>query len=151
MCRCRNVSMGSFANQVTLVPKPEHVRLVMNDGCRTPREAVCVDTCLAAELRRLWRRGIRTTGCCCGHNLQFGYIGVDERDIPRMAALGYQPSFNRCGPGRSDSFFPRTRGCGNGLGVRVKHALLRLAQGLILRAAGSRPWLELREREAVDA
>lgn len=29
---------------------------------------VCVDACIADQIKALWEIGIWTVGCCCGHN-----------------------------------------------------------------------------------
>lgn len=28
---------------------------------------VCVDSCIADVIKRLWEKGVVTLGCCCGH------------------------------------------------------------------------------------
>jgi len=33
-----------------------------------PRDIICVDACIAEVIERLWAAGVRTEGCCCGHN-----------------------------------------------------------------------------------
>jgi hypothetical protein len=45
--------------------------------------------------------GIVTTGCCCGHNKIFAYIGVAWESIEKMKELGYE-TVN----GRMDEFKP---------------------------------------------
>lgn len=69
---------------------------------------IAIDKCLLPEVLRLWELGIRTTGCCCGHGKQPPFIGVAEKDIPRMKFLGYKVQPNECRPGDEDSFVPRT-------------------------------------------
>lgn len=69
---------------------------------------IAVDKCLLPEIISLWEKGIRTTGCCCGHAKQPPFIGVIESDIPKMKALGYKVQFNQCRPGDEDSFYPKT-------------------------------------------
>jgi hypothetical protein len=74
---------------------------------------VCFDKCLADELFYLWKNGIRTTGCCCGHHINSsketaGYIGVDFADIQKMKDLGYKVAFNSNRPDDEDSFTPKT-------------------------------------------
>lgn len=34
----------------------------------TGKPKVCVDACIADVIERLWAAGVRTGGCCCGHN-----------------------------------------------------------------------------------
>ena len=102
MCACVNVAIGTYANQVQL-PRPPHMA-GRREG--TASDAICVDACLADEVRALWAEGIRTTGCCCGHNALPGYIGVVDEDVPRMLALGYRVRPHETDPTRRDSFYP---------------------------------------------
>jgi hypothetical protein len=50
---------------------------------------VCVDNCIVEAIRQLWDRGIETTGCCCGHNFERGWVNVHPDDYPAMFELGY--------------------------------------------------------------
>ena len=50
---------------------------------------ILVDECLADEIESLWNKGIRTTGCCCGHGKYLGFINVYQDDIEKMEHLGY--------------------------------------------------------------
>lgn len=88
------------ASRVELFAPPQ---LAREDG-----RGICVDACLALEVSRLWAEGITTTGCCCGHAVQQGYIGVVDADIPRMKAMGYLVHHNPCRPGDEDSFVPKS-------------------------------------------
>ena len=106
-CACVNVDFGTYANQVTLdVPPGMDIRC--NSPDREPKVVVGVDACLADEIRYLWSLGIVTTGCCCGHGKGAPYIGVEDRFIPAMKALGYRVHHNVCRPGDEDSFVPRS-------------------------------------------
>ncbi len=49
-----------------------------------------IDDCLVKEIKHLWRLGIHTRGCCCGHKKLKGYIEVERTDIIKMIKLGYQ-------------------------------------------------------------
>lgn len=78
-----------------------------------PKERVSVDGCLADEIEELWRKGIKTTGCCCGHGRELGFIEVTEDCIPMMEELGYahyiyEPEFG--GADRKDAFIPKSYG-----------------------------------------
>lgn len=89
MCKCKNIKIGSYGNQVEL-PVPVHMYPLRNVlGEDKPIQAIYVDRCLADEIQSLWNNGITTTGCCCGHNLLLPYIGVIEEDWIRMIELGY--------------------------------------------------------------
>jgi len=76
MCDCINVKMDSYDNQITLK---------MPNG-----ELMGIDKCIAEEIKHLWSLKISTNGCCCGHNIKKGYIGVDDKDIEFMKKLGYK-------------------------------------------------------------
>ena len=52
-------------------------------------ESITVDRCLAPELQALRERGVRTSGCCCGHgDEQAAYIDAKGQEI--MEQLGYR-------------------------------------------------------------
>lgn len=97
MCRCVNVEVGSYDNQVVLIPPSWSSHMT-----------ICVDRCLWEEIVNLWYIGIQTTGCCCGHKKGHPYIGVIDSDIPRMKQMGYQVHPNPCRPNDEDSFYPKS-------------------------------------------
>lgn len=98
MCDCIDIEIGSYDNQVELTPPP------FTHGTKT----ICVDSCLATEIIKLWEAGVMTTGCCCGHNKLPPYIGVIESDIPKMKQMGYEVQFNPMRPGDEDGFKPKS-------------------------------------------
>jgi len=101
MCDCVDVEIGSYGNQIQ-VSAPEHMR-GLSLGCMTIRESICLDRCIANEVQALWRDGVTTTGCCCGHNKTTGYIGVyGEESKTRMLRLGYDLLRS------DDSFYPKS-------------------------------------------
>ena len=96
-CNCINVEVGSYNNQIW-VHSPAHM----------PKDnGYCLDLCIAEEIMSLWRIGITTTGCCCGHSKSTGYIGVIDQDIPKMKSLGYSVQTNPLRPNDEDSFIPK--------------------------------------------
>lgn len=97
-CSCRGVEMGSYDAQIELIP-PAHM-------ARTDGRGICIDACLALEVSGLWKKGITTTGCCCGHGKASAYIGVVPQDIELMKALGYSVLDNPSRPGDEDTFSP---------------------------------------------
>lgn len=105
MCTCKDIEVGSYDNQVEL-PRPDHMK-VRTEGSAN-QHAICVDACLKDEILDLWSKGIRTTGCCCGHNKVPGYIGVIDQDIPLMLAMGYEVQPNEMYSERKDSFKPNS-------------------------------------------
>lgn len=51
---------------------------------------VCVDGCIADSIKELWNKGVETTGCCCGHNIERGWVSVHEAWYVEMFKLGYE-------------------------------------------------------------
>lgn len=104
MCNCVNVEIGSYDNQIELV-RPE---FMLGDRDPTHLWSICVDACLVVEIASLWKRGIWTTGCCCGHNKIDGMINVIEECVPSMKALGYDVQPNPHRPEAEDTFYPKS-------------------------------------------
>lgn len=110
LCQC-NPETDKIQEYQRAVPViiPSYIQLV-----RTVPEgvdlmySVCIDACLVSEIWELWRKGIRTTGCCCGHNQAEPYIGVLDEDIEKMKGLGYKVHVNPLDPKREDSFKPKS-------------------------------------------
>ena len=93
---------------VKLVPPSNFIK--MNCGSGYKNEVV-VDECLSEEIKWLWENGIRTTGCCCGHGCDLGFIQVDKQDVEKMEKLGYQQYLyvdTLNGADRLDAFIPKT-------------------------------------------
>lgn len=95
-CKCINVEVGSYSNQVEL-PAPGHLiewadKVGFSLG--GDKHTVCIDKCLEDEIKMLWNNGIITTGCCCGHNKNPPYIGVDPSSVKLMKAMGYKEISN---------------------------------------------------------
>lgn len=108
MCFCENVKIGSYDNQIEL-----QIPDCMADYRELRRrehfpETICVDACLGDEIQELWRQGIKTTGCCCGHNYLPPFIGVEPEFEKRMLHLGYKIQLNENDPKRTDSFIPKS-------------------------------------------
>ncbi len=106
MCKCTIDDFNNGGNKV-VINIPDEL-IITNFGRR--QLDIEVDACMVDEIQYLWSQGIRTTGCCCGHNWMYGYIGVHFEDIPKMKALGYKPQRNYS-RGMDcideDSFFPK--------------------------------------------
>ena len=69
MCDCR-----SYNAEIGTVPE---VILHPNDYFPTDEiKSVCVDACIADQIKALWEAGIWTLGSCCGHNGLFGNPSV---------------------------------------------------------------------------
>lgn len=86
---------------------------IKNNFSEEYKESIQVDECLADEIEGLWIKGIRTTGCCCGHGKVLGFIGVQKEDISKMEDLGYVHyiySEELGGAERKDAFIPKAYG-----------------------------------------
>ena len=94
MCNCVDVKMGSYDNQITLK---------MPNG-----QLMGIDKCIAEEIKYLWFLSIKTTGCCCGHNITSGYIGVIEKDIEIMKKGGYKILINKDNLSEERNFIPKS-------------------------------------------
>lgn len=76
------------------------------------KEEVGIDGCLEEEIKELWNNGVVTTGCCCGHGMELGFIQVrTKEDVEKMEQLGYQHYIYEDkygGVERKDAFIPKT-------------------------------------------
>lgn len=106
--KCSDIGFGTYDCAYNIM-LPYLVKDPCEPDAAPQPKTVCIDKCLLPEILSLWERGIRTTGCCCGHEKLPPFIGVVESDIPKMKALGYEVQFNDCRPGDEDSFKPKTR------------------------------------------
>lgn len=116
-CDCVNVEFGSYDNQIEVVPPPHMVEYYTKQG---GSPTICLDACVVVEVCKLWKLGITTTGCCCGHNKAEGFIGVIESDIPRMKQMGYHVAYNQSRPVDEDSFIPKSVKYNEPLGIYVE-------------------------------
>jgi len=91
MCDCINVELQSYDNQIC-VPIPYW----MIDPSSS-QEFICIDTCIYPEILELWKNGVETIGCCCGHNKVPAYIQVESSSVYTMYRLGYIDKTNEHG------------------------------------------------------
>jgi len=51
------------------------------------RECFAIDACIVPTVQALWAKGVKTTGCCCGHGSGHGVIGLltASDDAPKFA------------------------------------------------------------------
>ena len=104
MCNCNpdTVNIQEYQRAVPIVV-PDFIELYYNTPDKRKREVVCIDACLVSEIWDLWRDGIITNGCCCGHNKTFAYIGVNDEFINTMLGKGYEQI-----EGRNNEFVPKS-------------------------------------------
>jgi hypothetical protein len=63
------------------------------------QKQVKIDKCLVPQIKELWEGGIRTYGCCCGHQgdppypmPKIGFISIHYDDLEKAIALGFEQS-----------------------------------------------------------
>jgi len=88
MCDC--ISNG--ARSADQVGTPEVVLRIWDYFPDYHRETVCIDACIAPQIVQLWQAGVRTIGCCCGHNGD-GFLG---RPSVILASAGDAVVADRC-------------------------------------------------------
>lgn len=61
-------------------------------SAQSERKPFSVDTCLQHEIHELiFKQGVNTIGCCCGHGRKQAYIQVSPQSVQKMYDLGYEP------------------------------------------------------------
>lgn len=68
---------------------------------------VSVDKEIGEEIKELWNKGIRTTGCCAGHP-EGAYIGVTDDCVRKMEELGYKHFYNPHDGDNQKTFHPKS-------------------------------------------
>ena len=62
--------------------------------------SILVDRCILADVKHLWRLGVKTVCSCCGHgNQDSAFIVVDPDESEKMKELGYEeapPRYAHC-------------------------------------------------------
>ena len=72
-----------------------------------PENGICVDRCMVSRIIDLWKAGIRTYGCCCGHGDISGFINIDEADFEKAMELGWEQYHFEDQPDRKDTIFAK--------------------------------------------
>ena len=89
MCNCVDIEFGSYDNQTLLGYYPIMREYRDNRvAAGLSGDGIPVDTCLVEQIIELWKAGVRTYGCCCGHNKADGFINIDPDDLPKARVLG---------------------------------------------------------------
>lgn len=80
-CRCISY------NRPDLCPPNGRPEVVLPRPSWSAREqGIAVDVCIADAIKMLWRHGVITSGCCCGHNLIKPSVVVDIKEHAMFAA-----------------------------------------------------------------
>lgn len=100
--KCKDINFGTYDCAYNIMPP-------WYSATSDAPKYIAVDKCLLPEILSLWERGIRTTGCCCGHAKLPAFISVSDQDILKMKELGYIVQDNSCRPGDEDTFNIKTK------------------------------------------
>jgi len=105
MCNCINIipqSKECYA-QMVVIEIPYHMSKYRNNRVKAGLgDKVAIDPCIFIEIWQLWKKGIITYGCCCGHNKIEPFVNVDKKNIKQMLDMGYIP--NHYDLTRNDTF-----------------------------------------------
>jgi hypothetical protein len=107
-CSCNIDTECGAWEQCIKLKVPKNIILRYNNPDREIRKTVSIDKCLVKEIKSLWKLGIVTTGCCCGHKQHLPYIGVEDEYIETMKTMGYVVQTNPHGNSRQDTFYPKS-------------------------------------------
>lgn len=102
-------------NQVAVLV-PDFIELKYNNPEQNLRDSVCIDVCLVEEIYTLWKAGVVTECCCCGHKEdekcnfedKEGHIIVHKDSISTMLSMGYKRHDSGLYHNRLDMFKPKT-------------------------------------------
>jgi len=54
------------------------------------RRTVCVDECIVTQIQALWKAGVQTLGCCCGHGKSDPSVVIPSTYDPTATELAYR-------------------------------------------------------------
>jgi hypothetical protein len=93
-------------------PKNFLIKNIITDDDFFKNGEINIDDCIVDEIKQLWSKGIRTNGCCCGHNNSIGFIQVERTSLKDMLDLGYKWYHDYPeelgGKTRYDAFIPKS-------------------------------------------
>lgn len=79
MCNCKSYNWQIGEEQDVILDPNEYF-------CwDTPARTVCVDACIADQIKMLWENKIWTVGCCCGHGNMNPDVIISEGADPEEA------------------------------------------------------------------
>lgn len=91
-CSCKNIIPQSQEcyDRMILLDIPEHMIKYRENRVKDGfGDKIIIDPCIVDEIKMLWKNGIITYGCCCGHNIMNPYVNVDDSNIQQMLDMGY--------------------------------------------------------------
>ena len=53
------------------------------------KRTVCIDECIVSAMEALWREGVQTLGCCCGHGKSDCSVVLPSDNDPTQTAKAY--------------------------------------------------------------
>lgn len=110
MCKCdKEVKIGDYSNQIVL-DVPKHMKPFKNILGKEKAPYISIDKCLEEEIKYLWSLKIKTLGCCCGHNINKGYIQVTDEYVEIMEQMDYQHiDKNEDENAPNNAFYPKNK------------------------------------------
>ncbi len=106
--KCKDIEFSSYgcAYAIYLPYKVEGYKAKFS---KEGAKLVMIDKCLLPEILGLWEKGIKTTGCCCGHNKLEPFISVRKEFVKDMEEMGYKHQENKYCKEDNTHFSPKTK------------------------------------------
>lgn len=104
-----NLYIYNCAKTILTPPK----NLIKENCTDEYKTSIQVDDCISEEIKDLWSKGIKTTGCCCGHGMNLGFIQVTDdciKDMEKLEYIHYVYRSEYGGKERKDAFIPKSYG-----------------------------------------
>ena len=75
--------MCEWNNGGIAVDLPDNMRDLKESG------TVCIDECIVPQIQALWKAGVMTRGCCCGHGKTNPEVIIADSQDPTATARAY--------------------------------------------------------------
>ena len=104
--KCKDVEFGTYECSYN-IKVPYLCKFSWEDESEYREKYVNIDKCLMRDILEIWEAGIKTTGCCCGHERSKPFISVVEGYESKMKAIGYEQyeSFDEAEKSHSHLYF----------------------------------------------
>lgn len=70
MCDCHSYNKPNLGGKRS--------EIVLNAPSWSSKKTICIDACIADTIQMLWKNGIETLGCCCGHGKKCPSVVIAE-------------------------------------------------------------------------
>ena len=81
MCDCKSYNNPNLSGGSTIsvcLESPSWAKSQHPNG-------ICVDACISGAISFLWKAGVITEGCCCGHNKNNPSVIIEQSQDPKAA------------------------------------------------------------------